>query len=164
MTDRSKEKKADPAGEYDLAQGLKAFRRTYALSLGQVGQVIGVPASTIKRWEEGVAPRSEHFILAALTIGLAANPQAVLQDLQLQGLELELNHWQAFAGVINGARAALDLPRGLGVDRPKMGAAITGGLKGLMTLISLALMDLAQKGKMAGDLAAPKNFIKFLRR
>ena len=151
------------AEDWDLAPALREFRRNGGLSLGQVGQVVGVPASTVKRWEEGVAPRSEHFILAALTIGLAANPRAVLQDLQLQGLEIQLGHWQAFAGVVDGARAALELPDGLGVDRPKMAAALAGGLKGLMTLISLALMDLARRGKMDGNLAAPKNFIKFLK-
>lgn len=164
MVDQVKDELKAAARNYDLSTALNAFRQAYSLSLGQVGQVVGVPASTVKRWEEGVRPRDEHFILAALTIGLADSPRAVLRDLQLQGVEPDVEQWSAFAAIVDGVRAVLGRPDAPGVDRAKMAAAMSGGLKGLMTLITLALMDrIRQGGPATSELGAPGNFVRFLK-
>lgn len=119
-----------------LCDMIPAIRKRYGLSLSQFGSLVGAPATSVKRWEEGVDPREPVFFQLYLIAGLITNPDEVFFDLGRQGIRLDKNHWDVFAALVKGADRSIDVAGEIGLDRPDVAQTLVTGVRGLLTLIA----------------------------
>jgi len=117
---------------------IKEIREKYDLSLGQFGSLVGAPAISVKRWEEGIKPQERFFYQTILVIGLMGDSTEIFYDLGRQGIVLNKDHWDGFAGLITGAEKSISTAMELGFEKPKVDAAVVSGIKGLLRLIAAA--------------------------
>jgi transcriptional regulator with XRE-family HTH domain len=119
-----------------LGKQIAAIRTRYNLSLAQFGSLVGAPATSVKRWEEGVEPRERFFFQLYLVLGLINDPDEVFFDLGRQGILLNQDHWKAFADLVKGADRSIEVSGEIGLDSPEVGPALITGVRGLLTLIA----------------------------
>jgi hypothetical protein len=119
-----------------LCDMLPAVRERFGLSLAQMGSLVGAPATSVKRWEQGVDPREPVFFQLYLVLGLIRNPDDVFFDLGRQGVQLDKNHWDVFADLVKGADRSIDVAREIGLDAPEVAQTLITGIRGLLTLIA----------------------------
>lgn len=112
------------------------IRSRYGLSLAQFGSLVGAPAISVKRWEEGVDPREQFFFQLYLVAGLIRNPDEVFFDLGRQGIQLEKAHWNVFSDLIKAADRSLDVADEIGLESPEVGQTLVTGVRGLLALIA----------------------------
>jgi transcriptional regulator with XRE-family HTH domain len=117
-------------------QEIAAIRSRYGLSLAQFGSLVGAPAPSVKRWEEGVAPRDSFLFQLYLVIGLIRHPDDVFFDLGRQGIRLDKSRWDVFAALVKGADRSIDLANEIGLERPDVAQTLVTGVRGLLTLIA----------------------------
>ncbi len=122
--------------ETKLDAQISDIRMRYGLSLAQFGSLVGAPATSIKRWEEGVAPREQFFFQLHLVIGLIQSPDEIFFDLARQGVDLNKAHWDIFASLIKGAGQSIEVAGEIGLDSPEVGQTLVTGVRGLLTLIA----------------------------
>ena len=133
---------------------IAAIRLRYGLSLAQFGSLVGAPAASVKRWEEGVAPREQFFFQLYLVIGLIKNPDDVFFDLGRQGIQLDKTRWEVFAGLVKGADRSIELAGEIGLESPEVAQTLVTGVRGLLTLIAGAFAAKNPLGnKMSANLA-----------
>ena len=70
-------------------QEIKKVRERFKLSLAQFGSLVGAPAITVKRWEQGVKPQERFVFQTVLVLGLINDPDEVFFDLGRQGIVLD---------------------------------------------------------------------------
>lgn len=119
-----------------LSDMIPAIRKRYGLSLAQFGSLVGAPAPSVKRWEEGVDPRESFFFQLYLVVGLISDPDEVFFDLGRQGVRLNKNHWDVFAALVKGADRSIDVAKEIGLDTPEVSQTLVTGVRGLLTLIA----------------------------
>lgn len=120
----------------ELSEQISAIRTRFGLSLAQFGTLVGVPATTVKRWEEGIAPRERFFFQLYLIVGLINNPDEVFYDLGRQGITINADHWEVFTNLVKGADRSIDLAGEIGLDSPEVAQTLVTGIRGLLTLIA----------------------------
>ena len=120
----------------DIHEQIKEIRQRYDISLGQFGSLVGAPAISVKRWEEGIKPQERFFYQTILVIGLIKDSTEVFFDLGRQGIILDKNDWDGFAGLIKGSKDAVLISDKLGFPKPKVNNALVSGIKGLLRLIA----------------------------
>jgi hypothetical protein len=134
-----------------LCDEILHIRNRYGLSLAQFGSLVGAPATSVKRWEEGVEPREQFFFQLYLVVGLVKNPDEVFFDLGRHGVRINPSHWDVFAGLIRGADRSIDVADEIGLDTPAVADTLTTGVRGLLTLIA---QSFAAKNAMGEKIAA----------
>jgi len=117
-------------------QEIAAIRRRYGLSLAQFGSLVGAPATSVKRWEEGVAPRESVLFQLYLVIGLIRHPDDVYFDLGRQGIGLDKTRWDVFAALVKGADRGIELAGEIGLEAPDLAQTLVTGVRGLLALIA----------------------------
>ena len=122
--------------EIELSREIAAIRSRYGLSLAQFGSLVGAPATSVKRWEEGVAPREPHFFQLYLVVGLIKDPDEVFYDLGRQGIVLNEAHWEVFATLVKSADRSIAVAPEIGLEAPDVGQTLVTGVRGLLTLIA----------------------------
>lgn len=122
--------------EVELRREIAVIRARYGLSLAQFGSLVGAPATSVKRWEEGVAPREPFFFQLYLVVGLIKDPDEVFYDLGRQGIGLNEAHWNVFATLVKAADRSIDVAGEIGLEAPEVGQSLVTGVRGLLTLIA----------------------------
>ncbi|PIE74564.1 MAG: hypothetical protein CSA18_04245 [Deltaproteobacteria bacterium] len=112
------------------------IRDKYGLSLAQFGSLVGAPAISVKRWEEGMKPQDRFFYQTMLVIGLITDNTEIFYDLGRHGIILDKNHWDCFANLITISEKAIETSQKLGFAKPKVNDAVVSGIKGLLALIA----------------------------
>jgi hypothetical protein len=140
--------------EVELSKEIAAIRARYGLSLAQFGSLVGAPATSVKRWEEGVAPRESFFFQLYLVVGLIKDPDEVFFDLGRQGIGLNESHWDVFATLVKSADRSIAVASEIGLDGPEVGQTLVTGVRGLLTLIAGAFAAKNELGeKVCASLA-----------
>ena len=121
-----------------LDKEIKQIRKRFGLSLAQFGSLVGAPAITVKRWEEGRSPQKRFVFQTILVLGLIDDAQAVYFDLGRQGIKLSKEHWDSFSGLVTSAQKSIDTAKELGFAPPKVDDTLVSGVMGLLSLISTA--------------------------
>ena len=134
-----------------LCDEIAGIRNRYGLSLAQFGSLVGAPATSVKRWEEGVEPREQFFFQLYLVVGLVKNPDEVFFDLGRHGIKIHQSHWDVFAGLVRGADRSIDVANEIGLDTPAVADTLTTGVRGLLTIIA---QSFAAKNAMGEKIAA----------
>jgi transcriptional regulator with XRE-family HTH domain len=138
----------------ELFTQIASIRAHYGLSLAQFGSLVGAPATSVKRWEQGVDPREQFFFQLYLVIGLIEDPDEIYFDLGRQGIHLNQSHWQVFADLVKGAGRSIDVAAEIGLESPDVGQALVTGVRGLLTLIAGAFAAKTALGeKVSASLA-----------
>lgn len=115
---------------------IKKLREQFGLSLAQFGSMVGAPAITVKRWEEGRKPQKRFLFQTVLVLGLINDCRGVYYDLGRQGVILESKHWEGFENLIKGAKKSIETAREVGLPEPKVDGALVSGVMGLLGLIA----------------------------
>ena len=119
-------------------QKIKKVRERFKLSLAQFGSLVGAPAITVKRWEEGVKPQERFVFQTILVLGLINDPDEVFFDLGRQGILLDEKHWEGFASLVKAAQKSLVAAQETNLPEPDVDGALVAGIYGLLSLIATA--------------------------
>ena len=119
-------------------QEIKKIRGRFKLSLAQFGSLVGAPAISVKRWEQGVKPRERFIFQIVLVLGLINDPDEVYYDLGRQGIVLEKKHWEGFASLVKAAKKSLVAAKEADLPGPNVDGALVAGIFGLLSLIATA--------------------------
>lgn len=130
---------------------IKKVRERFGLSLAQFGSLVGAPAITVKRWEEGRSPQRRFLFQTVLVLGLIEDHQAVYFDLGRQGIILNKKHWDGFAGLVTSARDSIETAKELGFATPKVDGTLVSGIMGLLSLIATAFAAKNEIGARASS-------------
>ena len=122
------------------AGAIKSLREKYNLSLAQFGTMVGAPATSVKRWEEGLKPNERFVAQIILVAGLINVPDSIYYDLGRQGLNINKKHWDSFSSLIKSTKESLEIATELGVKSFEISSAVVSGVKGLLALITKALV------------------------
>jgi DNA-binding XRE family transcriptional regulator len=134
---------------YTVSEKIKAARQKNQLSLSQFGKLVGVPGSTIKRWEEGVEPRDAHRSQIVLVISLLLDPEMVYSELGRQGIRIDKKQWDSFAALIKGMEDSNTVSAEAKITLPgDNGFTIVRAVSGLMLLIAKHYLPRIPLGKI----------------
>lgn len=128
-----------------LSQEIIETRKRFNLSLAQFGSFVGAPAVSVKRWEQGVKPQERFIFQIILVLGLINDPNEIFFDLGRQGIMLNKNHWEGFAGLVKAAKRSLLTAEETDLPLPDVGGTLVAGISGLLSLIASAF---AAKNKL----------------
>jgi len=132
-------------------QQISALRRRYGLSLAQMGSLVGAPAISVKRWEQGASPREPFAFQLHLVRGLIESPNDVFYDLARQGIQLNKDHWDGFAHLVEAVDGCIHVAKEAGFESPNVSEALVSGVKGLLRLIARSFAagdELGEKASM----------------
>ena len=133
----------------EFSQNIKSVRKKYHLSLSEFGKLVGVPASTIKRWEEGMEPRKSHEQQISFIVSLISNPDMVYAELARHGYKIDKGSWDSFTSLMKAiedtAAAAADEKI---VISGKVGSTVVIAVSGLLALIAKAYLPRMALGKI----------------
>ena len=119
-------------------QEIKKVRNRFKLSLAQFGSLVGAPAITVKRWEQGVKPQERFVFQTVLVLGLINDPDEIFFDLGRQGIVLDKKHWEGFAGLVKAAQKSLVTAKETNLPEPDVDGTLVAGVSGLLSLIATA--------------------------
>ncbi|MCD4718534.1 MAG: helix-turn-helix transcriptional regulator [Desulfobacula sp.] len=117
---------------------IKKERERFKLSLAQFGSLVGAPAVSVKRWEQGVKPQERFVFQIVLVLGLINDPDEIFFDLGRQGIVLDEKHWEGFASLVKAAKKSLAAAKETGLPEPDVAGALVAGIFGLLSLIATA--------------------------
>jgi transcriptional regulator with XRE-family HTH domain len=134
---------------YTVSEKIQAARQKYQLSLSQFGKLVGVPGSTVMRWEEGVEPRDANRLQIVLVINLLLDPEMVYSELGRQGIRIDKKHWDSFAALIKGIEDSNTVSAEAKIALPEnKGFTIVRAVSGLMLLIAQHYLPRIPLGKI----------------
>ena len=123
-----------------LSNEIKEVMDKYGLSLAQFGSMVGAPATSVKRWREGVQPQKRYLYQITLVLGLIRDPYDVFFDLKRAGQVPNNNtiekYWDVFASLIKGIQESYTAAIEYGLPKPEVGSALVSGVQGLLSLIA----------------------------
>ena len=102
------------------------------------------PATSVKRWEEGVSPQKVHLNKIVLVLGLGRDPDSIYYQLGRDGISIEKKHWDAFSGLIKSANNSIMTTKVKNLPNDTIDGitgAIVAGTNGLLALIAKALFE-----------------------
>lgn len=117
---------------------IKKIRKRFNLSLAQFGSLVGAPAVSVKRWEQGVKPQERFVFQTILVLGLINDPDEIFYDLGRQGIVLNEKYWESFASLVKGSEQSIVTAKEVDLPKPDVDGALVAGISGLLGLIASA--------------------------